>query len=118
MIQMSKMRKQSRRVYRGVDGRDEAQVNQNELIELAFELGKHVDFINVGLNDDILIYNRFGDGPHIRLNQQNPRKYIIIRHTFATTWTNNVEVIFTDEDEEAEFFEDELYEYLEEEGVN
>lgn len=90
---------------RGKDMRNDAQLDQDELMKMVYENGVHHLRLDIGLTDDILIYNNIGITPQGYLE---PYDYIIIKNVYASTWHNNVEIIFTDNHKAAECFENDV----------
>lgn len=104
------MRKQLK--LRGKDMRNDAQLDQHELLDMVIKHGVEHTRLDIGMADDILIYNTIGITPK---GYVKPYRYIIIRHTYATTWTNNVDIIFTDDVKAAALFEYDVMHQLEQE---
>lgn len=69
------------------------------LAQEADEIGAYVNIIPGTLQDEYIIYNHDTDtGKRLTVNNQKPRKYIIVEITPKTVWTYTAKAIFTDDE--------------------
>lgn len=86
-----------------------------KILSVALNNGSYVSEIEGVLNDSYLINNYDTEtGNRIRIGKRKPRKYLILTHEFASSWSNNLYLIETDSDEEAENFMKEYYKFIDE----
>lgn len=72
----------------------------NAILNYALENGFHVETLEGVLNDSYLIFaNR-----ELKIGKKQGRKYILLYPTFATAWSNNFNVLETDNDTIADEF--------------